>query len=81
MDLKYEASFKEKDLINDLSEKIFKQSEYLGREASQRWAERCINYIKTQGNSALYQGLIKIAMEWVMPIINDKEEGYKKDGE
>ena len=61
-DLEYQAKFKTSNLINDSAERI-RKTLGIDYEYSQRLAKGIVNNISSQGNSAIYQGLIKEIIE------------------
>lgn len=74
MDLEYNLRFKKSDLIKEISEGITKKIgyEYVDVNGSRRWAERSLDNIRTQGNSALYDMLVKEGIETAIKLIKDE---------
>lgn len=68
MALEYKASFKESDLIDDISEKLRKRFSKLNDEEIKKLVENSMDYLNKQGNCALYNGLIKEGLNYAIEI-------------
>ena len=76
MDLKYKASFKEGDLKDSISESLMNRHPSLSSVELSELVGSSIKSIKNQGNLALYDGLVKLGIDYAERILKAKPSYY-----
>lgn len=66
MSLEYQAKLSEDNLLREIAERMKKRFPTLSWEESYRLADNSLAQIRTQGNFALYEGLVSLGEKYAL---------------
>lgn len=66
MSLEYDAIFLEKRLVSDIEKGVKDKFSGLDVKESRKLAEESLTWIRGRGNSVLYEGLVKVGLEYAI---------------
>ena len=66
MSLEYDAIFLESRFVGDVEKGMRNEFPVLDVKESRRLAEKSLTWVRGQGNLALYEGLVKVGLEYAI---------------